>query len=114
MLKQTVKELKDTYPNIEVLPIEFDAANADSTVKAVETAALKFGRIDHAVNNVGIPGPMGLSTAVSTTDFKKLLDINLTSMWIAQREQIKVMLQQEPIQQEYVASLSSEVYGAAV
>ena len=101
-LKQTIKELKNAHPNVEVLPIQFDAANADSTVKAVEAASSAFGRIDHAVNNVGIPGPMGPSVSVSTDDFKRLLDINLTSMWIAQREQIKLMLQQEPIQQECV------------
>ncbi|UKZ75599.1 hypothetical protein TrVFT333_003287 [Trichoderma virens FT-333] len=101
LLKQTAQELKDAYPDIEVLPIEFDAANADSTAKAVKTASSKFGRIDHAVNNVGIPGPLAPSASVSTKDFKNLLDINLTSMWIAQREQIKAMLQQEPIQQEF-------------
>lgn len=101
-LRQSIKELKDTYPNVEVLPIQFDAADADSTVKAVETASSAFGRIDHAVNNVGIPGPLGPSASVSTKDFKKLLDINLTSMWIAQREQIRLMLQQEPVQQESV------------
>lgn len=106
-LKQTTQELKDQYPNIEVLPIEFDAANADSTIKAIETAYSKFGRIDHAVNNVGTPGPLAPSISVSTSDFKNLIDINLTSMWIAQREQIKIMLKQEPVQQEYVASLGT-------
>jgi NAD(P)-dependent dehydrogenase (short-subunit alcohol dehydrogenase family) len=104
LLKQTAQELKEAYPNIEVLPIEYDAANADSTVKAVETAYSKFDRIDHAVNNVGIPGPLAQSISVSTKEFKNLLDINLTSMWIAQREQIKIMLQQEPVQQECVLS----------
>ncbi|KAK0762976.1 hypothetical protein N5P37_004502 [Trichoderma harzianum] len=100
-LKQTAKELKDLYPNVEILPIEFDAANADSTIKAIETAYSKFGRIDHAVNNVGTPGPLAPSISVSTSDFKNLIDINLTSMWIAQREQIKIMLKQEPVQQEF-------------
>ncbi|KAL7908555.1 hypothetical protein GGI35DRAFT_493647 [Trichoderma velutinum] len=101
LLKQTAQELKDIYPNIEVLPIEFDAASADSTIKAVETAYSKFGRIDHAVNNVGSPGPLAPSISVSTNDFKNLIDVNLTSMWIAQREQIKLMLKQEPVQQEF-------------
>ncbi|KAL7806364.1 hypothetical protein V8C44DRAFT_339012 [Trichoderma aethiopicum] len=101
VLKQTSKELKDAYPNVDVLPIQFDAANADSTVKASEAASSAFGRIDHAVNNVGVPGPLGPSTSVSTKDFKRLLDVNLTSMWIAQREQIKLMLKQDPVQQEF-------------
>ncbi|KAL7943039.1 hypothetical protein V8C42DRAFT_329463 [Trichoderma barbatum] len=101
LLKRTAQELKAAYPNIEILPIEYDAANTDATVKAVETASLKFGWIDHAVNNVGIPGPLAPSVSVSATDFKNLLDINLTSMWITQREQIKLMLQQEPVQQEF-------------
>ncbi|KAK4064323.1 hypothetical protein Trihar35433_7840 [Trichoderma harzianum] len=100
-LKQTAKELKDQYPNVEILPIEFDAANTDSTIKAIETAYSKFGRIDHAVNNVGTPGPLAPSISVSTSDFKNLIDINLTSMWVAQREQIKIMLKQEPVQQEF-------------
>ncbi|KAH0489415.1 hypothetical protein TgHK011_009846 [Trichoderma gracile] len=80
--------------------VHIDAADADSTAKAVETVSSAFGRIDHAVNNVGIPGPLGPSASISTKDFKRLLDVNLTSMWIAQREQIKPMLQQDPVQQE--------------
>jgi NAD(P)-dependent dehydrogenase (short-subunit alcohol dehydrogenase family) len=91
--------LKDAYPNVEVLPIEYDAANENSTIKAVETAYSVFGRIDHSVNNTGITGP---SPSVSTKDFKNLLEINLTNLWIAQREQIKIMLQQEPVQLECV------------
>lgn len=100
MLKQTAEELKEAYPNIEVLSIEYDAANEDSTIKAVETAHSTFGRIDHAVNNTGITGPLASSPSVLTKDFKNLLDINLTSLWIAQREQIRLMLQQEPVQLE--------------
>lgn len=100
MWKQTAKELKEAYPDIEVLPIEYDAANEDSTIKAVETAYSKFGRIDHAVNNTGITGPLAPSTSVSTKDFQNLLDINLMSLWTAQREQIRTMLQQEPVQLE--------------
>lgn len=69
-------------------------------IKAVETAYSKFDRIDHAVNNTGITGPLAPSASVSTKDFKNLLDINLTSLWIAQREQIRIMLQQEPAQLE--------------
>ncbi|UKZ65088.1 uncharacterized protein TrAtP1_006289 [Trichoderma atroviride] len=100
LLKQTAKELKEAYPTFEVLPIELDAANEDSTIKAVETAFSKFGQIDHAVNNIGITGHLAPSTSVSTKDFRNLLDINLTSLWTAQREQIRIMLQQEPIQLE--------------
>lgn len=102
LLKQTAKELKEAYPNIEALPIEYDAANEDSTIKAVETAHSKFDRIHHAVNNTGITGPLAPSTPVSTKDFENILDINLTSLWIAQRKQVKIMLQQEPVQLECV------------
>lgn len=67
--------MKEAYPNVEVLPIEYDAADEDLTIKAVETAYSKFDRIDHAVNNAGVTGPLAPSAFVSTKDFKNLLTL---------------------------------------
>lgn len=95
LLKTTTDELRQDFPDTEFLPVPYDAASEESTVKATDTVISSFGRLHHAVNNAGFPGPLGPSTSVTTDDFRALLDVNLTGVWTAQREQIKHMLKQD-------------------
>lgn len=101
LLKTSVAELRKEFPTTEFLPITYDAGSESSSVKAIDTAVSAFGRLHHAVNNAGYPGPLGPSTEVTAEDFRALLDVNLTGVWVAQREQIKHMLQQDFVAEEY-------------
>lgn len=90
-------DLRLQYADINVLTIQADCGNEESLVQAISTVVAKFGRIDYAVNNAGIPGVLGPATEYKTSDFKTVLDVNLTGLWIAQREQIRQMLKQDPL-----------------
>lgn len=61
--------------------------------KAVE----KFGRIDYAVNNAAIAAPFKGTSDSLTSDFDRVLGVNLRGLWFCQREELKIMLAQEPL-----------------
>ncbi|KAF8596269.1 oxidoreductase protein [Ceratobasidium sp. AG-I] len=60
--------------------------------KAVE----KFGRVDAVFNNAGIGAPAVPMDELSVADFRKVIDVNLTSAFIFTREAFKVFKSQTP------------------
>lgn len=82
----------------EVLIIVADVSDETSVAQAVRTAVKNFGRIDIALNIAGIPGPLKPSTDVSLEEFRKVIDVNMTGMWLCQREELRQMLLQEAVQ----------------
>ncbi len=94
--KNLVLELND---KIEVLECKADLSNEKAIVDAVRKVVDKFGQINIAVNNVGVGGPMCPSTEMSLDDYRKTIDLDLVGLWIAQREEIRQMLQQDPDEQ---------------
>ena len=57
-------------------------------VQALET----FGRLDVAFNNAGATGPVGPLVDMGTADWRRVIDINLTSAFLGARRQIPAML----------------------
>ncbi|KAF4950237.1 hypothetical protein FGADI_8325 [Fusarium gaditjirri] len=82
----------------ELLSIEADISDEASVIGAMKSAAKKFGRIDIAINNAGVGGPIKPSTETSLEEYRKVIDINTIGLWLCQREELKQMLSQDPIQ----------------
>ena len=94
----TAAELKESFSDLEILPLELDVTNEQSIDDAVARAASKFGRIDYAVNNAGIGGPLTLSAEHSTADWQKVMNVNLNGVWMSSRAEIRQMLKQQPLE----------------
>jgi NAD(P)-dependent dehydrogenase (short-subunit alcohol dehydrogenase family) len=96
-----MKETKDLMlkikSEVEVLTLEKDLSDEQSIVAGIKEIVHHFGRIDIAVNNVGKGGELKPSTETSVSEFKEVLDLNLIGLWVAQREEIRQMLTQEPL-----------------
>jgi NAD(P)-dependent dehydrogenase (short-subunit alcohol dehydrogenase family) len=58
----------------------------------VETAVGRFGGLDIAFNNAGTVGPLGPVTELSPSDWREVLETNLTSAYLAARHQVPAML----------------------
>lgn len=97
-VQATASELKDAFPDLEVLALELDVADEQSIDKAISEAAAKFGRIDYAVNNAGIGGSQSLSADHALSDWRKVMNINLDGVWMSSRAEIRQMLKQEPLE----------------
>jgi len=72
--------------------VRTDVSNAESVQALVDATTSTFGRLDIALNNAGIDhvGPAIADT--DQADWQRVLDVNLTGVWLCMRAQIPVML----------------------
>lgn len=78
--------------------IVLDIADEAAVVGAIKKIVDTWGRIDIAINNAGIGGEISPSPKISSEQFRGVLDINLIGLWVSQREEIKQMLRQDPVE----------------
>ena len=87
---EKLDELKSKYKNIKIL--KFDISDHDKIEEFVENSSKELGgNIDCLVNNAGITKD-NLAIRMSIEEWKKVIDINLTSTFLLSKFVIKKML----------------------
>ena len=87
---EKLEELKSKYKNIKTL--KFDISQNDKIEEFIENATKELGgTLNCIVNNAGITKD-NLSIRMSTDEWKKVIDINLTSTFLLSKFSIKKML----------------------
>ena len=86
---EKLDELKKKYPTIKVK--KFDMAEHSRIEEFIENAVLELGGLDILINNAGI-NKDNLSLRMKDEEWKKVLDINLTSTFLLSKYAIKKML----------------------
>ena len=81
--------LKKTYPNIKVK--KFNIAEHQRIEEFIEDVSLELGGLDVLVNNAG-KNVDNLSLRMKDEEWKKVIDINLTSTFLLSKYAIKKML----------------------
>lgn len=76
----------------EVIFVETDVSKAADAARLVTETVETFGRLDYAFNNAGIEGPMAATADLSEAEWRQVLDVNLTGVWLGMRHQIPAML----------------------
>ena len=84
-----LNDLKKKYPNILIEKFKLD--EHDKIESFIEDVSKKLGGLDILVNNAGITLD-NLSIRLTTENWKKVLDINLTSSFLMCKYAIKKML----------------------
>ncbi len=75
--------------------IQTDVARTDDVKAMVEATVSRFGRLDCAVNNAGIGGPIATPVAdISEEAWDEVIGINLRAVWLCMKYQLPVMLAQ--------------------
>ena len=69
-----------------------DVSNPDQMKKAVAKCVDVYGKLDIGVNSAGIAGARALTHSYSLNDWNKLIQINLTGVFISMKYQIAEML----------------------
>lgn len=78
----------------QALVIRCDVSQAEDVKNAVENTIDTFGRLDCAFNNAGIQEKMGPTHEFSVEEWRRIIDINLTGIFICLKYEIPQMLKQ--------------------
>ena len=87
---EKLEELKKNYNNIKIL--QFDISQSDKIEEFIENSTNELGgNLDCIINNAGITQD-NLAIRMSIDEWKKVIDINLTSTFLISKFAIKKML----------------------
>ena len=87
---EKLEELKSKFSNLKFL--QFDISQTEKIEKFIENASIELGgTLDCIVNNAGITKD-NLAIRMSLDEWKKVIDINLTSSFLLSKFAIKKML----------------------
>tara|TARA_Y100000816_G_scaffold149508_1_gene106286 strand:- start:205 stop:939 length:735 start_codon:yes stop_codon:yes gene_type:complete len=84
-----LEALKSKYSNVKIL--KFDISQSDKIEEFVDQATKELGGLDCIINNAGITQD-NLAIRMSIDEWKKVIDINLTSTFLISKYCIKKML----------------------
>lgn len=88
-VEKTVGALRDS--GVHSLGITLDVTDAPAVEAAVAQTVKTLGGLDIAVNNAGVGGPSAPSGDYPLDGWQRVIDINLTSVFVCQRAQIQAM-----------------------
>jgi NAD(P)-dependent dehydrogenase (short-subunit alcohol dehydrogenase family) len=90
LLQKVASDVSEKY-GTKTLPIKTDVTKEQDVVQMVQKTVKKFGTVDVLVNNAGmyIVKPL---IEQSLDDWNMVMDVNLTSAFLASREVAKVMI----------------------
>jgi len=86
---EKLEELKSRFNKVKIL--KFDISQSDKIEEFIENAYKELGGLDCIVNNAGITQD-NLAIRMSIDEWKKVIDINLTSTFLLSKFAIKKML----------------------
>lgn len=88
--KKVVKAI--TESGGEAIFVKSDASKAKDNEQLVEAAVKAFGKLDIAVNNAGIGGPLAKTADYPLDGWNKVIDLNLSGVFYGTKYQIAEML----------------------
>ena len=86
---EKLEELKGKFNKIKIL--KFDISQSDKIEEFIENSSKELGGLDCIINNAGITQD-SLAIRMSIDEWKKVIDVNLTSTFLMSKFAIKKML----------------------
>lgn len=93
---EPLETLADGLPNAALLPLPCDVTDEHAVDAAFATAAARFGRVDALFNNAGMMLKGQLIDDMAVSDWRAMVDVNLTGMFLCARAAFRTMRRQDP------------------
>ena len=77
----------------EAIFVKADSSDPEANKNLVDQTVKKYGKLDIAVNNAGIGGPLGATGEYPIDGWQKVININLSGVFYGMRYQIPAMSQ---------------------
>ena len=89
--------------------VKTDVTQPAEVEALIHATVNRFGKLDCAVNNAGIAGPVQTPLAdIEETAWDELMNVNLKAVWVCMKHEIRAMLQQG---KGAIVNVSSRLYG---
>lgn len=113
LLARRQERLEEVAAEIEkmgrkALPVACDVTREDAVKAAVQQAAGKFGKIDILLNNAGL-GMRGAVHTIELEDWNRIMDANLTSLYLVSKHVVPHMMKQNYGKIINVASINAVI-----
>lgn len=93
--KSVVREIEAAGGTALFIP--GDVSQASHITSLVERVVAAFGRLDYALNNAAaLEEPFALTADFTEEQFDRSIALNLKSVWLSMRQEIRQMLAQQP------------------
>ncbi|KAK4157677.1 hypothetical protein C8A00DRAFT_11493 [Chaetomidium leptoderma] len=90
------REINALWPQVEVHPRQFDAADEKSVKDVIDDALQRYGRLDVFFANAGIVGPHALFTDIDADDFMEVMRVNSLGVFLATKHAAPAMQRTSP------------------
>jgi NAD(P)-dependent dehydrogenase (short-subunit alcohol dehydrogenase family) len=89
----TAKEIERTYSGSEILPLEVDVSEENSTQKMADKTIEHFGTIDILINNAAIFGSLipGCFEDIEVAEWDNLMAVNVKGPWLCTKAVSPIM-----------------------
>jgi gluconate 5-dehydrogenase len=95
--KESLKETEDIVKKAgrKVLSIAADVSKPDDVARMIEETVSVFQKLDIAVNNAGIISQPVRFHEMRLEDWRKVISVNLTGLFLCMQKEIELMMKQE-------------------
>jgi NAD(P)-dependent dehydrogenase (short-subunit alcohol dehydrogenase family) len=97
-LTETAEAVRTEISNIDFLQILVDIGDEEQVIHAFKSTVDRFGRIDYVINNAAIAAPFVPTGETTIQDFDRIQRVNLRGTWLCEREALRNMVNQEPLE----------------
>ena len=94
-LASSIKQLKEKFPNVQVLPLTVDVRKSEEVKSSIAETVKAFGRLDVAVNNAGIGGSGRRTHEIEDEEWERVVDVDLRGVYRCQKAELEVFVKQE-------------------
>ncbi|EHR50495.1 short-chain alcohol dehydrogenase [Saccharomonospora marina XMU15] len=92
--EEPLREAAGDHPDALVVPT--DVTDETAVASLFERVAQEWGRVDLLFNNAGTFGPSGSVDTVAVPDWRRVVEVNLTGMFLCAQHAVRLMKAQRP------------------